>query len=526
MKIQNFKITAILIAVFLFLVPVLSQAVPSWVEPDCNPEVDGPDACNVEAPINTSNIGQTKAGSLTLNDFVRAVYGTFGTVTPNSNYGISASGDLGGAYFENSDANINAKAYLAYNHGGLDTGVYGNADDIGGVFINSTNTITNVNLAYHDSATNDYYGIWAKGLDYGLKTSGNKYGLFSSGDNTTGIGLYSYGYNLAAEFRNSADQAKTYIAYNDGGKSYGLFSVADSIGLHAEGGEMGGYFKNSEASNLQSYLAYKQVSPYAVSYGIKASADNFGGYFYGNDRGLYASSIDTGVETFGANYGIYSSSTYNAGYFEIGESNYVKLGYKAEDKIYGVYSYAQQPGHFENISGSARAELAYDDGRQYGIYATGDYAGGYLAGENYGLRLRATDGVGLSSNGRTGASISGENYGARITSSAEASTALDITTSTDSSLGINVKTTGSDSVAINTINESTLDGGYAAIFGGNVKIADDGTGNQGYLILHEPDAPIKDKCLRIKKDGFFNLKWQWTNYFNGACDQNNWKDML
>ncbi len=224
MKIQNFKITAILIAVFLFLVPVLSQAVPSWVEPDCNPEVDGPDACNVEAPINTSNIGQTKAGSLTLNDFVRAVYGTFGAVIPNSNYGISASGDLGGGYFENSDSGFDAKVILANNYAaGLDVGVYSRADDISGVFRNYNESYTEAKLAGYDESTEKYYGAWTTSTHYGLKSSGGEYGVAAYGSGLGGIGMYAYGFETAAEFGNNSEYAKVYAAHNDGGKSYGIF---------------------------------------------------------------------------------------------------------------------------------------------------------------------------------------------------------------------------------------------------------------------------------------------------------------
>ena len=57
----------------LFIYQKATAQDASWVEPNCDPSgVDGPEACAVAAPLNTSDDAQTKTGSLTIDDILTA----------------------------------------------------------------------------------------------------------------------------------------------------------------------------------------------------------------------------------------------------------------------------------------------------------------------------------------------------------------------------------------------------------------------------------------------------------------------
>ena len=266
-------VVAIFLAAFLF-VPSLTQAV--WVEPSCNPnDPAGPEMCNVEAPVNVSDVGQEKAGSLTIvNNWFKASYAVLGGETVDATYGIKSAGSFAGGYFKN-DASTGLVTL------GIDgVGVHAEGVDTAGQFINLTNPAANAFLGYQDSS-NKLYGVKAQGVAYGVYGESTENGGYFKATGTGATGVAGFGTQTGGEFYNNNKSTSARAAYEDiNGLFFGIYAYGANYGAHLYGDDYGVY---SESLDTAGYFS-------GENFGVNSHSDNVAGYFDGDNYGIVSES--------------------------------------------------------------------------------------------------------------------------------------------------------------------------------------------------------------------------------------------
>lgn len=188
--------------------------------------------------LDTSAMSQEKVGSLTL--------------TAPSGYGLTASGSIGGGYFNNPVSG--SLAYLA----STDRGIEASGSSYGGIFRDSDSS-GYAYLGFGDT------GIQAHGTGLGafIYRSPGTWAYIASGN----YGIQSHGEDVGGYFRDSNQSGAAYLGYGD-------------EGIRAFGYRQAGYFEDTDSSGL-AYLGYGD-------FGIQAFGDTTGGYFSDTTGGAYA----------------------------------------------------------------------------------------------------------------------------------------------------------------------------------------------------------------------------------------------
>jgi hypothetical protein len=345
-------------------------------------DADTVDGKHANEFIDTSSTSQTKSGQLFIDSSGVA-----------ASYGIQASGQSHGGYFEDSDNS--GYAYVGY----ADRGIEASGTVAGGYF--------------HDQDDGGY--AWVGSGLRGIEAYGNEMGGYFRDANSSGFayvghgerGIEAHGNLAGGYFKDDDSSGYAYVGYGhlgidaDGSEAGGYFRDLDGSGyayvgygdrgVEARGNEMGGYFADREGTS-DAQLAYG-------SSGIEANGNEIGGAFFDRDQSGYAYSGygDRGIEAGGNEMG--------GAFFDLDQSGYAFVGYGGR----GIDARGNEVGgYFEDRDGAGFAYVGYNNrgieawgnehgayfkdldqsGRAYlgsgdrGIEAHGNIAGGYFKDEN------------------------------------------------------------------------------------------------------------------------------------------------
>jgi hypothetical protein len=267
--------------------------------------------------------------------------------TPNpGTWGIVSSGDGGGGIFRDSDSE--AEAWL----GSDGIGVQGFGSWAGGQFQHAAG-LSSAAIAAGDQGI-VANGTAAAGYFSAIGFSG--YAFLAQGDR----GINAAGNDSGGFFMDANGSGSAFVAY-------------DNRGIHASGSEMGGYFEDTDASGF-AHIGWGNT-------GVFGRGNVAGGVFDDGDDSGYARAGwgNQGINAGGHSAGGYFADTDSSGhaYVGFGDTGVLGRGHAAG-------------GVFEDNDGSGYAKIGFDrpdgtigkggwdDGGEYGVFAGGDYSGGYF----------------------------------------------------------------------------------------------------------------------------------------------------
>ncbi|MBI4407599.1 MAG: hypothetical protein HY565_03815 [Candidatus Kerfeldbacteria bacterium] len=375
------KVVFVLVA--WLLTPAVSLA--AWAEPSCDPAAD-PTACEISAPINVSDSGQTKTGSLTIG--AGGTFTTLGVLTATGSASFSGNFNVSGAaVFSNTASFSNT---ITATSGFTYSGVAGN-------FIITANSINDSEVSNTLTASNFVAAAGTNAVDLGTSevagilpsTSITDVWVNTSGDTMTGglivnpataaraISITPYSTQEAIYISGATGQPLVSLNPTGGSSGQGLSISMTSGSGNGENivlsGTATGKALNIESSSSSNVVAINATgSGYPVDIASTGTATRSINVTNGANTGygVYASATvagGIGVAGTGAAYGVSGTSPTGAGVYGLSVSGYG--GYFTSNTNAGTALYTTLASS-STTSNSKALRVVGRNG--YGAYITAD----------------------------------------------------------------------------------------------------------------------------------------------------------
>jgi hypothetical protein len=485
---QSVVAAAIVAAGFVVLVAYIAWSVlmpqpvaAAWNQPTCNPDTVGPTdpTCNVSAPLNISSAGQTKLGSLTIQNTVSAAdlvvtsaLGGNGGITITTSSGrsilIAHTDPAEAAIFVDT---VTTAPGIQVNQTGAGDGIFSQATDSPGIVGFTSDPVEAAVYGENTSTGAAVVGINNSATEAAVTGQNNHasgLGAVEGCNNTNGNCAY-----LGTGTYAGLLQGRLFVDENIGSTYTALIKNTNATGnvLDLEhGGVSAGSIPTSHSG-----LAPNPTSAVRVT-----SANTYGVLAYSQGAGNAGAILGTATAGYGVigwstgNYGIYGNTTeattYYGGIFCNQQTNCAFLGgplYAANFNapVNAVISNTSYVGRFQNSNSSGEGlRVRSQTGSLTAITVPNGTAVEAQSGSGPGVLAHSSNNIGLYAEGATiAAQVVGKSGATGVDVSSTNATGVDIDTS-GSSLGLNITMDDSWKTAIEANGAIVHSSG--AFFGG------------------------------------------------------------